>query len=123
MGWPMPPAITYQRLAGHARFDVKGVATIDDMITLVGVLAERTRQEGDTRVLVDLRGVENVLKFTDHFQLGEEVARKLRHLEKVASVVPPDRITRTSEKVAARQGFPLHVFTDIDEASAWLAQP
>jgi hypothetical protein len=119
----MPPDITYSRLPGYARFDVKGAASIDEMVSLVGVLAERTRHEGDTRVLVDLRGVDTVFKFTDHFHLGEEVARQLRHLEKLASVVPADRITHTSEKVAARQGFPLQVFTDIDEAAAWLAQP
>jgi hypothetical protein len=48
-----------------------------------------TRAQGDNRVLVDLLGVTGALKFTDHF---------LYHLDKLASVVPEDKITCTRPK-------------------------
>ena len=47
----------------------------------------------------------------------------MRHLEKMASVVPADKITHTSEKVALQQGMQLRVFTTITQAVRWLAEP
>ena len=64
----------------------------------------------------------NPILFTDHFQLGSQAAQLLRHLDKLASVVPADKITRTSEKVAQKQGFQLRVFTSMDEAVRWLGE-
>jgi hypothetical protein len=70
-----------------------------------------TRAQGDNRVLVDLLGVTGALKFTDHLEMGEQVAKQLYHLDKLASVAPEDKITHTSEKVALMQGVQLRVFT------------
>ena len=52
--------------------------------------------------------------------IGEETARQLQHLHRIASVVDPDRLTRASEKTAKRSGANLTVFTTEDEALAWL---
>ena len=43
------------------------------------------------------------------------------HLEQLASIVPADQITRTSEKVALKKGLQLHVFTSMTEAIRWLS--
>ena len=72
------------------------------------------------RVMVDLRGIRTLTTFTEHYAIGEEAARQLRHLHRVASVVPGDRITRASEKTAQRTGLNLVVFTDEGSALAWL---
>jgi hypothetical protein len=101
---------------------VSGPASLDDFVELMTTLGEQTRRAGDKRVLVNLLGVEGELKFTDHFQLGSQAAQLLRHLDKLASVVPADKITRTSEKVALKQGFQLRVFTSTDEAVRWLGE-
>lgn len=101
---------------------ITGPASLDDFVELMTTLGEQTRRNGDKRVLVNLLGVEGELKFTDHFQLGSQAAQLLRHLDKLASVVPPDKITRTSEKVALKQGFQLRVFTSEDEAVRWLGE-
>ena len=101
---------------------ISGPASLDDFVGLMTTLGEQTRREGDKRVLVNLLGVEGELKFTDHFQLGSQAAQLLRHLDKLASVVPADKITRTSEKVALKQGFQLRVFTSADEAVRWLGE-
>ena len=101
---------------------ISGPASLDDFVGLMNTLGEQTRREGDKRVLVNLLGVEGELKFTDHFQLGSQAAQLLRHLDKLASVVPADKITHTSEKVALKQGFQLRVFTSVDEAARWLGE-
>jgi hypothetical protein len=75
------------------------------------------------RVLFDLRGIRTLTSFTEHYSIGQEVVRQLRHLKRVASVVAADRITRASEKTARQAGMDLMVFTDEGEAIAWLEQP
>jgi hypothetical protein len=41
-------------------------------------------------------------------------------LERLASVVPAERRTQTSEKVANAKGMRLRVFTTVPDAFAWL---
>lgn len=110
------------RCAQYKSVTITGPASLDDFVGLMTTLGEQTRKEGDKRLLVNLMGVEGELKFTDHFQLGSQAAQLLRHLDKLASVVPADKITHTSEKVALKQGFQLRVFTSVDEAVRWLGE-
>ncbi|MCG2592793.1 STAS/SEC14 domain-containing protein [Ramlibacter sp. XY19] len=84
--------------------------------------ATSTRWPGDS-VLFDLRGIRTLTTFTEHYAVGQEVARQLRHLRRVASLVAADRVTRASEKTARQAGMDLTVFTDEGEAIAWLERP
>jgi hypothetical protein len=59
----------------------------------------------------------------DHFRIGEAAAHQLKHLDRLASIVPAGQITRTSEKVARKQGLQLRVFTSMTEAIRWLCEP
>jgi hypothetical protein len=115
--------LTYQisRLPRFVRFEVTGEATLAEMDRLIDAVAQVTTAAGDSRVLVNLLAVREQLKFTDHYAIGELVARRLSHLQRLASVVPSARRTRTSEKVANAQGTALRVFVDEVEAGAWLA--
>jgi hypothetical protein len=110
----------HQSLPGVLAFDVTGEAELADIIALIGDIAKLSLSSGDKRVLVNLLSVAEVLKFTDHYSVGEEVARKLTHLERLASVVPAERRTQTSEKVANAKGMRLRVFTTVPDAFAWL---
>ena len=116
----MPFQVTVRRLPDFTSVTVTGTASLDAFVALITGMAQETRHHGDRRVLVDLLGVQGELKFTDHFQMGTQAAQHLHHLDKLASVVPPERITHTSEKVAARQGLQLRVFTSRAEAVEWL---
>lgn len=118
----MPLAAKIHRLPEFTSVTVTGPASLDDFVGLMTTLGAQTRREGDKRILVDLLGVEGDLKFTDHFQLGSQAAQLLRHLDKLASVVPPEKITHTSEKVALKQGFQLRVFTSVEAATRWLCE-
>jgi hypothetical protein len=115
--------LRYERLPGLLRLEVSGEAALADFIELIDAAAEETRRGGYTRMLVNLLAVKEGLKFTDHYSVGEQVARKLSHLEKLASVVPPSRRTGTSEKVANAQGMRLRVFVTEAAAMEWLDTP
>jgi hypothetical protein len=112
--------LSYQSLPGVLAFEVSGEATLADIIALIGDIAGISLGSGERRVLVNLLAVHEGLKFTDHYSVGEEVVRQLSHLERLASVVPADRRTQTSEKVANAKGMRLRVFTTVPDAMAWL---
>jgi hypothetical protein len=116
----MPLQTQIHRSNEFATLKVTGPATLTDFVAFIAELGEITRAHGDKRLLVDLLDVENEFRFTDHFLIGEEAARQLKHLERVASVVPEAEITHTSEKVAVKHGLQLQVFTSMKQAIAWL---
>lgn len=114
---------TIRRLPEFTSVKVNGTADLPDFLAFIAGFAQDSRRRGDRRVLVDLLDVANDFKFTDHFQIGEAAAKHLKHLERLASVVPENQITRTSEKVAVKQGLQLRVFTSVTDAIRWLTQP
>jgi stage II sporulation SpoAA-like protein len=117
----MPLRLEFDERDHLLHVQATGQATLDDVLALIDTVSEVTLRNGQRRVLVNLLGVDEGLKFTDHFSVGEHVARKLAHLDKLASVVPPARKTGTSEKVANKQGARLKVFTSETPALEWLA--
>jgi hypothetical protein len=97
-----------------------GEPTLGQMLSMIQLLGVETAEWRARRVLFDLRGVRTLTSFTDHYAIGEEAARNLRHLNRIASVVDTDMITHASEKTAQRSGVNLTVFTDEAEAVRWL---
>ena len=118
----MPLTVKIHRLPEFTSLKAIGDATLGDFVQLIDGMADESRRRGDRRLLVDLLDVGGELKFTEHFQMGERAALRLQHLEKVASVVPAAKLTRTSEKVAQTHGLQLRVFTSMTEAIRWLSQ-
>jgi hypothetical protein len=117
----MSLSFTVEQREGHAVVRVDGEPTLEEFLSFVQRLAADSRQWPASHALVDLRGVRTLKAFTEHYAVGEAVGRELRHLRRIASVVPADRITRASEKTAQQAGVNLRVFTDEQEAIAWLA--
>jgi hypothetical protein len=115
--------IKIRRLPEFTSVKISGPAVLSDMLRFAAGFGEESRAYGDKRVLVDLLELENKFKFTDHFQIGEAAAKQLKHLERLASIVPASQITHTSEKVALKQGLQLRVFTSMTEAIRWLSDP
>jgi hypothetical protein len=70
--------------------------------------------------LFDLRGITTLRAVTDHVEIGKAVIQHLHHLRKIASLVPPERITGISRRVAQEGGVNLAVFVDEADAVAWL---
>lgn len=99
---------------------VRGPATVDNLVHLISRVHLATKDTRTTRVLVDLSEIGGRPPFTDQFRIGEMAALRLSHLDRVASVVRAEDITRTSEKVAGSLGLDLRVFASLQEAQAWL---
>ncbi|MGC1175915.1 STAS/SEC14 domain-containing protein [Polaromonas sp.] len=112
-----------QQRNGYTVVRVEGDPSLEEFLGFVEVLAEQSRGWQDERALCDLRSVRTLKSFTEHYAVGQAVARHLRHLRQVASVVPADRITHTSEKTAQSAGVNLRVFTSEGEAIKWLTTP
>lgn len=113
--------VSITRFPQFVQVAVAGPSDIRSFVELVDKVGQETVLWSDRRVLVDLREVEGELTPTEQMFLGELVAQNLPHLERVASVVPPERITRNSETAAQELGMRLRVFTSQDEATGWLA--
>lgn len=108
------------RLPAYVRVDVAGPTSIRDFVELISTVGQETVYWSDRRVLVDLRQVEGALTPTEQIFLGELVAQDLSHIERMASVVPPEQITYNSERAAQELGSQLRVFDDEAEAIAWI---
>lgn len=110
----------FVRATRFVRVEVSGPADVGAFVQGIHAVAADTLAQGDRLLLVNLLQVEESLDATGHFVLGEQVARQLSHLRRLASVVPAARLTRTSEKVARAHGVQLRVFDAEPAALAWL---
>lgn len=111
---------TVEQRDGYASVRVAGEPTLGQFLSFLHLVAVESAAWEARRALFDLRGVRTLTSFTDHYAVGEEAARQLGHLQRIASLVPPERVTRASEKTAQQAGANLRVFTDEAEAVAWL---
>lgn len=107
----------------YTRVKITGTPGFDELLSLIHVLGVDSETWPDHRVLFDLRGVVTPFSHPEQFRVGEEVAASLSHMERIASVVPPERVTRVSEKAARRNGGNVRVFDDEGAAIAWLQGP
>ena len=114
---------TVEHRAGCAVVRANGEPSLGEFIAFLQQMGTESRRWASDCVLFDLRGVRTLTSFTEHYAVGQEVGRQLKHVRRLASVVPADRITRASEKTARQAGVNLSVFTDEGEALAWLAAP
>lgn len=101
---------------------VEGEPSLGQFLSFLQLIGAETAGWRARRVLFDLRQVQTLTSFTDHYAVGEEAARQLSHLHRVASLVLPQRITHASEKTARRSGMNLTVFTAEEAAIAWLTE-
>jgi hypothetical protein len=108
------------RLPDYVEVELTGQVDLQALLALIKRLGTITQANGDTCLLFDLLRLGGDMHFAGQMQTGEQVARCLSHLDKVASVVPAEKITRTSEKVARAQGAKLRVFDAREAAIAWI---
>jgi hypothetical protein len=106
----------------YARVSVSGRPAIDELLSMIHLLGVESETWPDDRVLVDLRLVRTPFSLPEQFRIGEEAAASLSHMGKIASLVPPERLTRVSEKAARRNGTNVRVFDDEQAALAWLRE-
>ena len=104
----------------YAVAEISALAFLESAEPLLRSIAEQTRRRGDRRLLINLMDVVGTFGPQEQRTIGLLVFQHLSHLEKVASLVPPEKITRVSEQAARAEGMDLRVFTVFTEAIDWL---
>lgn len=100
--------------------EITSLAFLENAEPVLRDIAERTRLHQDRRLLVNLVDVVGTFGPEQQREIGLLAYHYLAHLEKVASLVAPDKITRVSEAAARSQGMELRVFTELGDAVEWL---
>ena len=107
-------------MAHFIRVTIIGAPTLGQLLSLIHLLGVESETWSQDKVLVDLRHVVTPFDRPEQFRIGEEAAASLSHMNRIASLVPPERVTRVSEKAARRNGVNVRVFDDEQQALAWL---
>jgi hypothetical protein len=118
----MPLNLTYKHGPAMSVVEVSGLAFADQATQALEAIREATHEHGVRRLLIDLTDVVGTLGEREHKALGLLVVQYLSHLERVASLVPEDKITRISEAAARSRGMELRVFTGLTGAVSWLLE-
>lgn len=108
------------RRIDHVALELTGGIDLAQLLGLIEKLGDLTQSEGDSRLLFNMQGLTGEIPLTAQIEVGEHVVRHLAHLARIASVVPAERVTRTSEKIARAQGLEFKVFDELPAALAWL---
>jgi hypothetical protein len=114
-------SLHYTHGPSFAVVEISALAFLEDAEPVLQEIAGHTRQWGDRRLLINLIDVVGTFGPEQQRAIGLLAYRYLAHLEKVASLVPPDKLTRVSEAAARAQGMELRVFTQLPDALDWLA--
>jgi hypothetical protein len=112
--------LTYKHGAAMSVAEVSALAFVESAEPALREIEARTREHRDRRLLINLLDVVGTLGPQEHHAMGLLAVRHLSHLEKVASLVPEDKITRVSEAAAQAGGMQLRVFTQLTDAVSWL---
>ena len=112
--------VSVDQRAGYTAVRISGSPSIGQFVSLIQVIAVESRTWAHPRGLFDLRDVDTLRAVTDHETIGRAVVEHLRHLDKLASVVPLDRVTGISRRTAQKGGVNLDVFVDETQAIQWL---
>jgi hypothetical protein len=113
-------SLHYTHGPSFAVAEVTALAFAENVEPVLRELAGHTRQHGDRRLLINLMDVVGTFGHDEQKVIGLLAYRYLSHLEKVASLVPQEKITRVSEGAARAQGMELRVFTAFADAVQWL---
>jgi hypothetical protein len=115
-------AVHYTHGPAFSVVEVTSLAFLEVAEPALQEIAQRTRQHQDKRLLINLMDVVGTFGPEQQRDIGLLAFRHLSHLEKVASLVPPEKLTRVSEAAARAQGMELRVFSNLPDAIDWLVK-
>jgi hypothetical protein len=116
----VPALLHYTHGPSFAVVEITALAFLENAVPVLVEMAHRTRERGDRRLLINLMDVVGTFGIDQQRELGLLAHQYLSHLERVASLVPPDKITHASELAAQAKGLQLCVFTELTAAIEWL---
>ena len=114
--------VTVRHQPRFVRVTIVGRPAFEELVTLIHLLGVESETWPQARALVDLRGVSTPFSHLQQHSIGVAAAASLSHMDRIASVVPPERLTRVSERAAQRDGTNVRVFDGEEAALAWLRE-
>ena len=112
--------VVIERGPSYVQVTISGQPELGELLSMIHLLGVESETWPEDKVLVDLRQVVTPFTEPEQFRIGLEAAASMSHLDRIASLVPPERVTRVSEKAARRNGVNVRVFGDEHAAIAWL---
>ena len=119
---PVTASLHFTHGPAFSVVEVTALAFLESAEAALQEMAARTRQQGTRRLLINLIDVVGTFGPEQQRAIGLLAYHHLGHLEKVASLVPPEKLTRLSEAAARAQGMELRVFTQLADALDWLTR-
>lgn len=113
------PRISYRNESDYLAVDIAGSWTLKALEQVSEAIVARAKENGYTRVLVDVTAMSGLGASVEWFELGKHVALVARHM-RVAVIELPERIDRFFESVAVNRGASVCVFADSRSAARWL---
>ena len=104
----------------YAVAEITALAFLESAEPILRDISAQTRLRRDRRLLINLMDVVGTFDADEQHRIGLLAQRYLSHLERVASLVPPDKLTRVSEAAARAGGTELRVFASLGDAVDWL---
>lgn len=108
--------------SGYSLVALRGDPSLGQFLSFIELMGPETRTWPVARGLFDLREISTLKSVTDHVAIGQAVVRHLAHMDRIASLVPPDRATGISRKEAQGAGVNLAVFVEEPAAVEWLLE-
>jgi hypothetical protein len=113
-------SVHYTRGPAFAAVEITALAFVEHVEPTLREIARRTREHGDRRLLININDVVGTFTEQEHQAIGMLTYRYLSHMDRVATLAPPEKITRVSEGVVRAQGLDLRAFPTLSEAVEWL---
>jgi hypothetical protein len=110
------------REEGCAVARLEGLAMLEGWMEMLPGLGEATTDVPGGCLLIDLHGLVGFLGTPERRRVGELAAVHLKHLRRVALLVPPQKVTGVTEAAARAAGLDLRVFADGQQARDWLLE-
>lgn len=121
---PMTDPFIIASAEGYVRVTFSGQFTLDEAKRSIDAMVAACARERCTSVLFDCRPMSGSLTVSHRFAVAEYGASVVPSTLKVAMLGRPDQLLpdRFLENVARNRGMTMTLFTDEDEAIAWLRQ-
>ena len=100
-----------------------GPLDIEEVLQAPGVLAEHSDYSTDFGVVVDLRDIHYQPRAKDVVDIARNLISLRQNFDWRVAIVMPQKLALAAElsaAIAQAGGFPLQVFTDLDEAFRWV---
>ena len=118
--------LTYKKEKGILKVKVSGMRSFKTVLSVITDIQQICLKQNTPRVLIDVRELKGHLKTMEAYELPAFVFPKIREnsiIEKSAIVDLEESRDFFSffENVSVNRGFNLRVFTDMEDATEWLA--